>query len=79
MAAVDYEVRDPAQHARFVAFVKHIEQDIVSARAHENVVAFLRTLDLDAMRALFKLAREVPANNLGMLIVMVAEEKGWQA
>lgn len=73
----DYAPRDPEQEARFVAFVKRCEGLIQSAEGHSHVVDFVRTLDLDAMRALYSLA--VKANATGLIVILggVGEEKGW--
>ncbi len=71
----EYEATDAAQHARFVAFTAECERLVQSASGHQHVVGFVRTLDLDAMRALYKLAAEANATVLLSILGMVHEEK----
>jgi len=75
----DYTVTDPAQEARFVAFVQECEDLIQSARGHNRVVTFLRSLDIHEMRGLYALAVKANATALIGLIGVVADEKGWHA
>ncbi len=74
-----YTPTDPEQEARFIAFARTCEDLIQSARGHQNVVVFLRTLDLDSMRALYALAVKADATSLIGLIGIVGNEKGWHA
>ncbi len=74
-----YTPTDPEQEARFIAFARTVEDLIQSARGHQHAVDFLRTLDLDAMRALYALAVKADATALIGLIGLVGNEKGWHA
>ena len=65
---IDYTATDPAQEARFTAFVRKIEGLIASTEYHANAVAFLGTLDLDATRALRSYAVKADAHALVELI-----------
>lgn len=67
-STADYTVTDPEQKARFIAFVRQCNDLIRSSAGHRHVVAFLATQDIDAMRALRRLADEAVCPELVGLI-----------
>jgi hypothetical protein len=68
LSMTDYTATDPAQEARFTAFVAECDRLIQQAAGHSHVVDFLNTLDLDATRALRGYAVRADAAGLVELI-----------